>query len=64
MFSPYCPQEKPHKTGFSLGRLQMGDLSPLMTSAGGQSVNGGTHEGEHRPYGGGPYFDRLKIDIN
>ena len=23
------------------------------TSEGGQSVNGGTHEGEHRPYGGG-----------
>ena len=23
------------------------------TSAGGQSVNGGTHEGGHRPYGGG-----------
>ena len=22
------------------------------TSAGGQSVNGGTHEGGHRPYGG------------
>ena len=29
------------------------------TSAGGQSVNGGTHEGGHRPYGGGPNFDRL-----
>ena len=25
---------------------------PPMTSAGGQSVNGGTHEGGHRPYGG------------
>ena len=22
-------------------------------SAGGQSINGGTHEGGHRPYGGG-----------
>ena len=30
------------------------------TSAGGQSINGGTHhEGGHRPYGGGPNFDRL-----
>ena len=28
-------------------------------SAGGQIVNGGTHEGDHRPYGGGPNFDRL-----
>ena len=30
------------------------DLSSHMggTSAGGQSVNGGTHEGGHRPYGG------------
>ena len=26
---------------------------------GGQSVNGGTHKGGHRPYGGGPNFDRL-----
>ena len=33
--------------GFSLGRLHMGG-----TSAGGQSINGGTHEGGHRPYGG------------
>ena len=33
----------------------MRDLSPPYgggTSAGGQSVNGGTHEGGHRPYGG------------
>ena len=30
------------------------------TSEGGQSINGGTHEGEHRPYGGGETnFDRL-----
>ena len=38
----------------------MGDLSPPYggTSAVGQSVNGGTHEGGHRPYGG-PNFDRL-----
>ena len=28
------------------------------TSAGGQNVNEGTHEGGHRPYEG-PYFDRL-----
>ena len=34
-------------SGFSLGRLHMGG-----TSAGGQSVNVGTHEGGHRPYGG------------
>ena len=26
---------------------------------GGQSINGGTHEEGHRPYGGGPNFDRL-----
>ena len=43
-------------SGFSLGRLHMGeDLSPShmggRTSAGGQSVNGGSHEGGHRPYG-------------
>ena len=33
--------------GFSLGRLHMGGFAPHMggTSAGGQSVNGGTHEG-------------------
>ena len=33
-----------------------GNLSPPIwggISAGGQSVNGGTHEGGHRPYGGG-----------
>ena len=38
------------------------DLAGLFTwgtSAGGQSVNGGTHEGGHRPYGGRPNFDRL-----
>ena len=36
--------------GFSLGRLHMGGG----TIAGGQSVNeGATHEGGHRPYGGG-----------
>ena len=30
------------------------------TSAGEQSVNGGTHQGGHRPYGGGgANFDRL-----
>ena len=41
--------------GFSLGRLHMGGFVPPKwggTSAGGQSVNGGTHEGGHRPYGG------------
>ena len=30
----------------------------LNIHAGAQSVNGGTHEGGHRPYGG-PIFDRL-----
>ena len=32
-----------------------GDLSPpphMGASAGGQSINGGNHEGGHRPYGG------------
>ena len=28
------------------------------TSAGGQSINGGTDKGGHKPYGG-PNFDRL-----
>ena len=45
------------EAGFSLGRLHMGGFVPPPyggTSAGGQSVNGGrTHEGGHRPYGGG-----------
>ena len=41
-------------TGFSLGHLHMGGE----TSAGGQSINGGTHKGGHKPYGG-PNFDRL-----
>ena len=31
------------------------------TSAGGQSVNGGTHEGGHRPYR--PNFDRLYHEL-
>ena len=38
--------------GFSLGRLHMGGICPPHmggTSAGGQIVNGGTHEGGHRP---------------
>ena len=39
----------------------MGGICPPTTSAGGQSVNGGTHEGGHRPYGGGPNFDRLYL---
>ena len=33
------------------------------TNAGGQSINGGTHEGGHRPYGG-PKFDRLCHKLN
>ena len=39
------------KSGFSLGRLHIGGGGGG-TSAGGQSVNGGTHEGGHRPYRG------------
>ena len=43
--------------GFSLDRLDMGDLS---TSAGGLSVNGrGAHEGDIDLMGGGAKFDRL-----
>ena len=41
-------------TGFSPGRLYRGGG----TSAGGQSINGGTHKEGHKPYGG-PNFDRL-----
>ena len=47
-----------HIPGFSLGRLHMGDLSPPYGSAGGQSINGGTHEGGHGRYGG----DLILID--
>ena len=39
----------------------MGGFVPHMgggTSTGGQSINGGIHEGRHRPYGG-PNFDSL-----
>ena len=42
--------------GFSLGRLHMGGL--WGTSAGGQSINGGTHEGDIDLMGG-PNLDRL-----
>ena len=49
--------------GFSLGRLHMGGfVRPICggTSAGGQSINGGNHEGGHRRYGGGgANVDRL-----
>ena len=34
-------------------------FTPGGTSAGGQSVNGGTHEGDIDLMGGGPNFDRL-----
>ena len=37
-----------YNSGFSLGRLHMGGF----IWGGGQSVNGGTHEGGHKPYGG------------
>ena len=43
-------------TGFSLGRLHMGGGG---TSAGDKVLIGGTRKGGHRPYGGGPNFDRL-----
>ena len=44
-----------HASGFPADRLRMGG-----TSSGRQSVNGGrTHELGHKPYGGGPNFDRL-----
>ena len=36
--------------GFSLGRLHMGGFAPPPYR--GQSVNGGTHEGGHKSYGG------------
>ena len=54
-------------TGFSLGRLHMGGICPPHmggTSAGGQSVNGGTHEGEHIPYVGANFerlYHKLKV---
>ena len=35
MFSPYCPQKKPHKTVFSLGCLHMGGFALHM---GGQEL--------------------------
>ena len=44
-----------HISGFFLDRLQMGGG----TSAGDKALMGRTHEGGHRPYGGGPNFDRL-----
>ena len=41
--------------------MSLGRVFPWPFTHGGicQSVNGGTHEGEHRPYRGGPNFDRL-----
>ena len=47
VYAPQC-------SGFSLRHLHVGGggICPPMTSAGGQSVNGGTHDGGHRPYGG------------
>ena len=42
-------------TGFSLCHLHMGGGG---TSAGGQSINGGTHKGDINLMGG-PNFDRL-----
>ena len=55
VYAPQC-------SGFSLGHLHMGGggICPPMTSATGQSVNGGgPHEGGHRPYGVGPKSYRL-----
>ena len=51
----------PLQPGFSQGRLHMGGICPPYggrTSAGGQSVNGGTHEGGIDLMRG-PNFDRL-----
>ena len=63
MFSPYCPQEKPHKTGFSLGRLHMGGFGPPMTSTGGQSINvGGLMRGDIDLMEG--YFTLIDYIIN
>ena len=53
-------------SGFSPGRLHMGDLLPPDMGEG-QSINGGTHKGGgggHRPYGGGPNSDRLYHKLN
>ena len=47
-------------TGFSLDLLDIGEG----TGAGGQSVNGGTHEGGHIDIMGGPNFDRLYHKLN
>ena len=47
---------QPHTlSGFSLHVLDMGGLIPPYGGQvlGGQSINGGSHEGGHRPYEGG-----------
>ena len=43
-----------HSSGFSLGCYTWGGQVQ-----GDKALMGGTHEGGHRPYGGGPNFDRL-----
>ena len=40
------------RQGFPWAVYTWGDLSHGGKSAEGQNVNGGTHEGGHRPYGG------------
>ena len=43
-------------SGFSLGRLHMGGFVPSIWGGqvqGDKALIGGTHEGGHRPYGGG-----------
>ena len=47
-------------SGFSLDPLDMGDVSPPRTSAGGKVLIWGfMREGGHRHYGRGPKSDRL-----
>ena len=41
-----------HIPGFSLGDLRRGGGNLSLPPAARQSINGGTHEGGHRPYGG------------
>ena len=49
-------------SGLSLGRLHMRGICPPIwggTNVGDKALIGGTHKGGHRPYVGGPNFDRL-----
>ena len=46
-----------YRAGFSLGCLHIGGGG--IGRGRDKSLIGGTHKGGHRPYGGGPNFDRL-----